>query len=69
MYILDKKTTREQKLSKTRSFTACVEECFNGFHIIRQLNQCEQKKKKREKKKKKKKISNQLISFINQSQI
>ena len=62
MYILDKKTTREQKLSKTRSFTACVEECFNGFHIIRQLNQCEQKKKK-------KKISNQLISFINQSQI
>ena len=48
MYILDKKTTREQKLSKTRSFTACVEECFNGFHIIRQLNQCEQQKKKKD---------------------
>ena len=45
MYILDKKTTREQKLSKTLSFPACAEECFNGFHIIRQLNKCEQKKK------------------------
>ena len=48
----------KSKNSVKRDLLACVEERFNGFHIIRQLNQYEQKK-----------ISNQLISFINQSQI
>ena len=48
----------KSKNSVKRDLLACVEERFNGFHIIRQLNQYEQKK-----------ISNQLISFISQSQI